>query len=186
MEELRDLSPISSDSAAIAYKSLDVDAFLNRCRTKAMLRNSLFELDETWRRVYERAADLSKKNAALKTAADQAAVREEGLRSELTVLTERVGELNRKNNSLLLENRYLRKMLKTYLYPAISNQILMDENILEQADTEVTRIAMDKLVDSAIPSPFSGAVAEDQRILSREESLLNRMQEKVFGVQDDA
>ena len=49
----------------IVYKNLDIDAMLNRNRTKEMLRNSLVELDEYWRRIYEKAADLSEKNRSL-------------------------------------------------------------------------------------------------------------------------
>ena len=57
MEELRG-SAATAGLAAIAYKSIDVDALLNRNYTKEMLKNSIIELDETWRRVYERAANL--------------------------------------------------------------------------------------------------------------------------------
>jgi hypothetical protein len=179
MEELRDLYFVRSESGAIAYKSLDVDAFLSRCRTKTILRNSIIELDETWRRVYERSVDMSKKNTELKSTTEQAVAEQRRLASEIAELTDRAKRLNKENKDTTLENRYLRKMLKTYLYPAVANQILLDEKILDQVDTEVTKIAMDTLTDPTIPSPFTGAVAADRKMLTREESLFNRMREQI-------
>jgi hypothetical protein len=186
MEELRDLSLLRSDGGAIAYKTLDVDAFLARCHTKIMLRNSLLELDETWRRIYERAAEMSKQNEMLKAAEDQAIAKQGKLLSEVTELSEQLKRINRESRDTVLENRYLRKMLKVYLFPAIANEILLWEKVLEQVDTEVTQIAMDQLVDPAIPSPFHSAIAADRTMLSREEMLLSRMWEKTLGGQDDA
>lgn len=186
MEELRDLSPLCSKTASIAYKILDVDAFLSRCRTKTMLRNSLIELDESWRRIYERAIDMSKKNEALKATVARAAEEMTQFHSDIERLTEQIKALKKENKDVILENRYLKKMLKTHLYPAVANQMLINENVLEQADTKVTRIAMEQLTDKTIPLPFSGAVAADRTMLSREETLLTRMWEQTLGGQDDA
>jgi len=179
MEELRDLSLLRSDEGAIAYKSLDVDALLTRCRTKTMLRNSLLELDETWRRIYERAVDMSKQNGALKTQSEKTAAERETLASEMSASSARIAQLNKTNREITLENRYLKKMLKTYLYPAVANEILLQEKVLDQVDTEVTQTAMDQLADSVLPSPFHSTVAADREILSREEALLNCMMEKI-------
>ena len=186
MEELRDLSPLHSESVAIAYKSLDVDAFLSRCRTKTMLRNSLIELDETWRRIYERAIDMSKTNTTLKAAAARAAEEKEQFLSVIDGLTGQIRALKREKKDLTLQTRYLKKMLRTYLYPAIANEILMRENVLDQADTDVTALAMIRMADTALPSPFSGAISADRAMLSREENLLNHMQNQIFGGDNDA
>ena len=64
MEELSATSD-AYGVGAIAYKSLDVEAMLNRNYTRQMMRDSLLEMDESWRRVYEKAAELSRRNAAL-------------------------------------------------------------------------------------------------------------------------
>jgi len=186
LEELRDLSLLRSDEGVIAYKSLDVDALLARCRTKTMLRNSLLELDETWRRIYERAVELSKRNEALKAQSEKIAAEREALVSEVSAASARIAQINKTDRETALENRYLKKMLKTYLYPAIANEILLRENVLEQADTEVTQAAMDQLADPAIPSPLHSAVAADRVILSREEALLDRMWKQTFGGHENA
>jgi len=185
IDELRDLSMLQSKSGAIAYKNLDVDALLSRCRTKTMLRNSLLEMDETWRRIYERAVDMSKRNDELKAMVNKASAEQEQLASETVGLSEQIKLLKKDNKDKTFENRYLRRMLKTYLYPAIAHQILLNENVLDQVDTEITPLAMEKLVDPATPASFSGAVAADRTMLSREESLLSRMREQIFGGHDD-
>lgn len=179
MDELRDLYLLHSESGAIAYKNLDVDALLGRCRTKTMLRNSLFELDETWRRIYDRAVELFKKNEALKATTEQSAKEFERLLSDNAVLSEQVKRLNKSNKEAVQENRYLKKMLKMHLYPAIANEILLRENVLERVDTEVSQSAMEKMVDSTVPSPFSSIAATDMEMFSREDALLNRMRNQI-------
>jgi hypothetical protein len=77
-------------------------------------------------------------------------------------------------------------MLKQYLYPAIANEILLNENVLQQIDTEVTQSTMDKMVDPLLPSPFSNSVASDRAILSWEELLMERMKKKVNEEDSDA
>ncbi len=179
MEELRDVFHISSEYGALAYKSLDVDAMLNRCRTKTMLRNCILEMDETWRRIYERAKHLSAENNELKAAAMKSTKDYDQLSNDNTDLSEHLKQIKKANKEIALENRYLKKMLKTYLYPAIANEILIRENVLLQADTAATTTAMGQLVDEDVPSPLSGAVTKDIETLSREASLLNRMRNQI-------
>ena len=81
------------------------------------------------------------------------------------------GAIAKSSGALVLENRYLKKMLRQYLYPAIANEILMRENMLDQVDTEVTATAMANLVDPGIPASFPHSVAADAAALSREEAL---------------
>ena len=184
MEELRALSG-TYGAGAIAYKSLDVEALLNRNCTRQMMRDSLLELDETWRRVYERATDLSHKNEALLSALSAEKKRTETLASEKEFFEAEIKKLGHGSNSLLLENRYLKKALREYLYPAIANEILLRENVLEQVDTEVTQEAMEALADEVMPSSFSASVNQDRQALSREESLLRRMSAQI-GSNGDA
>jgi regulator of replication initiation timing len=186
MEELKDLSLVSSSTGAIAYKSLDVDALLDCNRTKNMLRNALIELDETWRRIYQRAAEMSKRNKILVKSIESISAEHDTLEREASELSDQITSLNRRNKELTLENRYLKRMLKQYLYPAIANEILLNENVLQQIDTEVTQSTMDKMVDPLLPSPFSNSVASDRAILSREELLMERMKKKVNEEDSDA
>jgi len=184
MDELRDLSLLSSRAGAIAYKSLDVDALLDRNRTRAMLRNALLELDEAWRRIYERAAEMSKRNENLEKSSKSVLAECDKLACDISEMSAQIAGLNKTNREIVFENRYLKRMLKQYLYPAIANEILLNENVLVQADTEVTKMAMDKMVDPSLPSPLPNSVAPDRDILSREEALIGRIKKQINEVAD--
>ena len=180
MEELRDLDGERS-LAAIAYKSIDADAFLNRNYTREMLKNSILELDESWRRVYERAADLSRKNASLLSELAEKEQAAKTVSTEKDSCEEQIKSLKRDLTALSIENRYLRKSLREYLYPAIANEILKQEHVLEQADTEVLPEAMAALADKGAPLSFSASVAPDKGAISREEAILKHMEERIHG-----
>ena len=180
MEELRG-SDGAAGFVAIAYKNIDVDAFLNRNYTKEMLKNSILELDESWRSVYERAADLATKNAALlsELASKKRAI--EAIVADKDSCEAQNKSLKRDLTELAAENRYLKKSLQEYLYPAIANEILKREQVLEQADTDVMPEAMLALVDNGVPSSFSASVAPDKGAISREEAILKRMEDRIHG-----
>jgi hypothetical protein len=89
--------------------------------------------------------------------------------------------LKRDYNALILENRYLKKAFKEYLFPAIANEILRIEGSLESVDTSVTEAAMDAFAEPDMPIPFSKSIEPDSRKLSREEDIMRRMAEKIKG-----
>ena len=159
----------------ITYKSIDIDAILNRNRTEEMLKKALLELDEAWRQVYENAAKLSEKNKALLADTFFKKQTIDTLASENNDLSAEIRDLKANSAKMFLENRYLKKALKQYLYPAVANEILKRENVLDKVDTEVTPEAMNAFLDTNVPSTLSNSVAADREMLSREESLLNRM-----------
>lgn len=180
INELRDLDTLFTGAGAIAYRNLDVNAFIGKLKSKDELKNSLVELDETWRRIYDRAVLLAGKNQALIKDIQQKNLEYDALTCESTRLSEQLASLKKAYKEALLENRYLRKAIKTYLYPAIANELLKNENVLIQVDTEVLPGTMDLMTDKATPLSFSKSVAPDQLVLSREESILRRMQEQIF------
>ncbi len=64
-------------------------------------------------------------------------------------------------------------MLRTYLYPALANEILQQEDLLENAYTRITQEA-GKLIDGRFPSAFSEAAAGDARQISSVEAALEK------------
>ena len=178
MEELRQSVKIDG-VGTITYKNLDVDAILNRNRTREMLRNSLLELDESWRRIYDKATDLSEKNKMLLGDVFTKKQIIETLTAEKHALENENKSIKAESCAVILENRYLRKALKQYLYPAVANEILKNENALESVDTEVMPETIDSFVDSAVPASFSSSIAADRDMISREEALIIRMRDKI-------
>jgi len=184
IDELRDSGQASGGHDAVAYKSMDVDAMIVRNNTPEKMKNCLLELDEAWRGVYERAALLGNKNAALLSSLATKDRKIESIAAEKDSLAERLQPLEQSERVLSAENRYLRKALREYLYPAVANEILKEENVMEQADTEVAPEVMGKLADSGMPSSFSGAVAQDRQMISRSERMLNMMASQIRGDKD--
>lgn len=158
-----------------SYKSLDIACVLKARRDPDELRKVLGEMDAYWKQVYEKSISLSRKNMEF-----QNTIRQLKSDNSAFVQSAQAKEIDTdrilwEKNKLVAENRYLRKMLKTYLYPAVANEILKQENLLENPDTEVTEVAVERMADAGIPASFSEAVSADRRVRSREEELLQRM-----------
>lgn len=181
IDELKAITFGQAAEPAITYKSIDVDALLNRNHTTESLKTSLLEIDASWRLVYERAAVLSTKNKTLMVETLSLNKTIKTLAADKEALEARVQALKRDFNTLLLENRYLKNALKNYLYPAIANEILKIEGSLESVDTSVTENAMGALEEPDMPISFSKSIEPDSRKLSREEDILRRMSEKIKG-----
>jgi hypothetical protein len=157
------------------YKSLDVARIMKTRQDPDALRAALGELDSYWRYIYESTLQIrcdaetgASERKQLEKDCEALRKENEALRKEHTVSESEV-------RSLTIENRYLRKMLRTYLYPALANEILADENQLKNPDTEATTQAKEKLIDGKFPSAASAAYADDKKMISREEELLRQM-----------
>jgi len=181
IDELKDLMPFSSDSGQMAYKNLDVDAFLKRTRNKESLKSALIELDDSWRKIYERACTLLKEKESLARSLKQRNTEHERLQHDYDGLLAQMQEIRVANKNITIKNRYLANAVREYLYVAVANEILLREGSLVQSETEVMPEAMDTLVDADVPASFTKSVENDRRILSREEMLLKRMVSDIGG-----
>ena len=157
------------------YKSLDVDFFIYSNRGDIRLANAIRDLDAYWKRVFEYSVQAEKQNRALlkEKATHEAALLE--VKMELDSSNTAISELSANNNRLVVENRYLRKMIRTYLYTAVADEILKNENDAPQTDTEVTYAAVSDYIESGIPKSFDASVSEDDRIQSEAERLVERL-----------
>jgi DNA-binding Lrp family transcriptional regulator len=180
MEELKKSVKIEG-TGAVVCKSIDIDAMLARNFTRDMLKHSLTELDDSYRRIYEKAVESSRENEMLLSESFTKNKTIKALASEKEILEARIRQMESASNAMLLENRYLRKMLKVYLYPAVANEILKEDNISGQSGSEVTQAAMDNMADIDSISSFTSSVAADRDMLSREESLLKRLKNQIEG-----
>lgn len=183
MEQLKQLSAGDHGTRilqGLSYKSIDAEGLINRCHSKADLVAAITEIDNNWKSVHDAAADI------MKRAADKEA-EISGQMEEIHCLTETREHLEEelqavqsKNSALVKENRYLPKMIRTYLYPGIADQILIEEQAMDRADTNVTVSAMTDLADPAVPQPpssFSQSTSTDRRYQSEIRSILTAMME---------
>ena len=165
-----------------SYKNLDVNRILKVRRDPDELRKVMGEMDDYWKQVYEKSIETTKKAAEFRK-------EKEYLKVELKSVTQRLCDYQKdsseavaNNKALLLENRYLRKMLKTYLYPALANEILQQDNLIKNADSKVTEHAKDKLIDGKFPVALREATEVDRKIQNHEEVLLEKMWKEIEGV----
>lgn len=161
------------------YKSLDVERIMRARQNPDALRSALGELDSYWKSVYEGTIQIRQK--AESKAAEMKKLEEKNnlLEQENVSLKKDNAAVRSEVKGLTKENRYLRRMLRTYLYPALANEILEEENQLKNPDTEVTIQAKERLIDGKFPSAVSAAFSDDQKRLSREEELLGQMWESI-------
>jgi len=164
-----------------AYKSLDVEGFIRSNMGHAQLSKALAELDAYWERVYGQAEMAAAQNRALmkEKSGYEAALKESVIAGE-ELKAENTG-VSGKCNKLIIENRYLRKMLRTYLYPAVANDILIKENALKDADTQVTDAAVMDMTEFKAPQSIWESVSSDVELQQEEYRLLTKMWELCDG-----
>ena len=164
-----------------AYKSLDVAGFIRNNKEYLQLVKALSELDSYWKRVYEQADMTAAQNKKLmrEKAKCESTLKETIAQGEILKTDNAV--LSRENNKLVVENRYLRKMLRTYLYPAVADEILFEEGELTEPDIRATDKAVLDMTEFSAPLSLRESVAADIQIQSEEEELLQRM----WGICDE-
>lgn len=163
---------LNTDSLAVlAYKGLDVDGFINTNRTPDKLKRSLAELDERWQKLYDYAADTSKRMSALSDDLQKSKTLTDSLKSQNTELSEQIAVERRQSAALKAEVSYLRKTIQKYLYPALVDSILNSE----YNASVITQASITSMIDSDVPSSFRESIANDQALRSCEDILLERL-----------
>ena len=185
INELRGLSLLHTKSVGVAYKNLDVDSFLNNAKNRESLKNSLIELDKSWQSIYHSYVLISKKNEEMSKNIQQKTIEIEAIALNSSKSAEKVSQLKSECKELIIQNRYLKKMIRQYLYPAIANEILKSEQVLEQIGTDISPEALEVLSEQSIPLSFTNATETDRVSISRETLLFNRMMKQTLGDDDD-
>lgn len=181
IDRLKNGGDISSESTPMVYKSLDVTGFINCNGGDAQLAKALMDLDAYWKRIALHAAQNAKENKILvKSNTDYQMALMEATEIQKELEAGNVS-LSRENNRLVSENRYLRKILRTYLYPAIAEEILVRENALQEASEQATDAAISGMTELDVPKSFQESVANDMAIQSEEEQLLAKMWGMIDG-----
>lgn len=175
IEELSEMAELANESEqALGYRNLDIEGFLKKCRTTDDIIKYLAEVDEYWRSTYDYTQSLISRDQRFmkeKTSLERkiAALEKEGEQAR-SDMKSTVSELN----SLKKENMYLRKMLRTYLYPNLANEILRQNSkgkVPVPENNAVNEDAFGKLIDGATPSAFDGVQGMAQKKLGWKEQL---------------
>jgi len=173
--QLKALAENSENPGAVVYKGLDIDGFIRSNKTIEALKRSLAEIDGRWQKLYDYAADISKQNIKLTENLEKTRIDVKNLKNKNTALLEHINTLSKSEDEIRTENRYLRKMLQTYLYPELADSILKElgePNIGEPTAPLSTIFAM---TDGDTPGSLTESISADMELRSREEILFDKL-----------
>ena len=162
-------------AGSVAFKNMDIDAFLKNNTSIEKLRRALIELNAYWKSIYENSLAIAKKNKSLMSELHRRKKENSLVSEELTSVKNELRHTIATKNKLILENNYLKRMIREKLYPSVANQILKNEFEVDEIETNVTEQAMEHLIESNNPITFSEAVKEDRTLQTESEKLLERM-----------
>lgn len=182
MEELKNIAQQSREmQSPIVYKNFDVDGLLKTCGSLQELKKVLVETDRYWKSVYDRAI-------STKEEMDKVVLENIRLESDKRSLEEQVrsykkeAEDNQKTiNGQVREIRYLKRMLSSYLYPALANELLRQSHLPSEQNESVQKKAFEELIDGNRPSAFQGLQMAKEPKMTRQEKLLAEMRNQIDG-----
>jgi regulator of replication initiation timing len=185
------LRQLVSDESAVSvlscdsYKTLDIRAILSKYHDQDSLISVLSEMDAYWKNVYDAAQSA---NNALSECRNQISDLQSKLQTAMDADSEQAADirsLKSENYRLSVENRYLRSMLRTYLYPALANRILQEEHVVQGGSEALSKDAATTLIDGSFPSSASDAISSDRSLQAEEQAILLKMWDSIGGFNEN-
>lgn len=180
IEELKNSEEMRrEETLAAAYKSLDVEGLLKQCTTVEALKETLIRMDGYWKRTYMEASALITRDRAFMQEKGKLDGKIRSLKEENARLQENGKEMLKENTALKRENVYLRRMLRTYLYPGIANQILKESGLPVEGENAVKPEKFGELIEGKKPDAFRGRQKTPAPVLSWQERLQKELERQV-------
>lgn len=156
IDKLRTTTEETHIRSVSVYRDIDLDLFLQKNNTLSKLKQALTEREGYYREITNSAAYSFKENKVIKVELIEIKKLNNKLKLELNQEIENSKIIKSKNRQLTSENKQLREIIDTYVYPEIANELLkksglinetagvVNENIINNtivsADTNVTKI----------------------------------------------
>ena len=181
IEELSKLADmVREDDHTTAYKTLDIESILKRCRTVDDITAALREMDEYWKKTCDYAQSLITRDQEFMHEKSALERKIKKLEEEMVQLSEDIKESEKKTSAVTRENVYLRKMLKTYLYPNLANELLREKGETHVPDnTAVKPEAFAVLIDGKTPSAFKGVQHQEKESEDWKDALKKELERQV-------
>ena len=180
LEELKALHDQGeAEQLVSAYRNLDVDALLRHAGGIEDLKSSIRSLDAYWRRIYDESISVKRENERLSQNIEN---RQEvqKLRNEVEALSSKQVELQGENRRLAAENAYLKRVLRSSLYPAVAQELLRQDKLPVPDNHTVRPDALPMLIEGRTPQPFTGEQEQTPKPLTHQEKLLSQMKDQVM------
>lgn len=118
---------VSLETTIATWKQLDVDAFLNLNRSRSDLKNALIQRDNYYGEVCRSAGEFLKDRKRLEAKITQLKSEINDLKNQIALLEQmKTNKINQYSQQMLSK---MKKVLDTYVYPDIANEILKKEGL---------------------------------------------------------
>ena len=180
LEELKALHDQAEAKQFIsAYRNLNVDALLRHASGIEELKSNIRSLDVYWRRIYDESIAVKRENERL-TEKIENRQEVQKLRDEVESLSSKQTDLQGENRRLAAENAYLKRVLRSSLYPAVAQELLRQDNLPVPENQTLHPEALPVLIEGRTPQPFTGEQGQAPKPLTHQEKLLAQMKDQVM------
>ena len=179
INQLKEKSRGSGKPSAAAYRNLDVEGLIRRCGDLSVLRRTLYELDGYWKSVYEASEASRQESLRVHKSREAMTKKLEELKKHLDDVENEKTSLERDNKRLSSENAFLRKQIRSCIYPALANELLAQENLPSSKSRDIKPEAVRTMIEGAVLHPFDGFQGGFHHELTRAEKLEAQMKAQV-------
>ena len=180
IDQINTNNQVTLETTIVTWRQLDVDAFLNLNRSRSDLKNALIQRDNYYGEVCRSAGEFLKDKKQLEAKITR-------MKSEINDLKNQVAELEQMNTRRI--NRYsqvmlskMKKVLDTYVYPDIANEILKKEGLGSLFGLYVNP----ESVESEMITPESVLeIGNNQTTTSDEDDTVDSIQDLMGGFDDE-
>lgn len=160
------------------WSQLDVDAFLNLNRSRSDLKNALIQRDNYYGEVCRTAGEFLNDKNRLEAKITRMQSEIDDLKNQIAQLEQmKTNKINQYSQQMLLK---MKKVLDTYVYPDIANEILKKEGL----DTLFGLYVNPTSIESEMITPESELVFENTQATSNEDVTVDSIQ-SLMGEFDD-
>lgn len=180
IDQINASNQVTLETTIVTWRQLDVDAFLNLNRSRNDLKNALIQRDNYYGEVCRSAGEFLRDKEHLEDKIRR-------MKSEINDLKSQIAELEQMNTNKI--NRYsqemlskMKKVLDTYVYPDIANEILKKEGL----DSLFSLYVNPESVESEMITPESVLeISSNQTTTSDEDDTVDSIQDLMGGFGDE-
>ena len=179
IDQINANNQVTLETTIVTWRQLDVDAFLNLNRSRSDLKNALIQRDNYYGEVCRSAGEFLRDKKQLE-------VKITRMNSEINNLKNQIAELEQMNTKRI--NRYsqvmlskMKKVLDTYVYPDIANEILKKEGLGSLFGLYVNP----ESVESEMITPESVLETTGNQNISDEDDTVDSIQDLMGGFDDE-
>lgn len=179
IDQINANNQVTLETTIVTWRQLDVDAFLNLNRSRSDLKNALIQRDNYYGEVCRSAGEFLRDKEHLEDKIRR-------MKSEINDLKSQIAELAQMNTNKI--NRYsqdmlskMKKVLDTYVYPDIANEILKKEGLGSLFGLYVNP----ESVESEMITPESVLEITSNQNISDEDDTVDSIQDLMGGFDDE-